>query len=134
MISFDREQTRRFLKVARGDRLEALYVLAVTAGLRQGELLGLKWSDLNLKEGTLTVKRSLRIDKNGPRFTEGKRDRSRRCVDLGASTVTALKAHRKRQNEEHLRYAGLREDQGLVFCKEDSGSIRACNMDPRLLR
>ncbi len=128
MVAFDREQTRRFLEAARGDRLEALYVLAVTTGLRQGELLGLKWSDLNLKEGTLTVKRSLRVDKNGPRFTEGKRDRSRRRIDLGASTVAALKAHRARQNEERLKYAGLWEDHGLVFCKEDGGPIRACNM------
>lgn len=128
MVAFDREQTRRFLEAACGDRLEALYVLAVTTGLRQGELLGLKWSDLNLKEGTLTVKRSLRVDKNGPRFTEGKRDRSRRRIDLGASTVAALKAHRARQNEERLKYAGLREDHGLVFCKEDGGPIRACNM------
>ncbi len=96
--------------------------------MRQGELLGLKWSDLNLKEGTLTVKRSLRVDKNGPRFTEGKRDRSRRRIDLGASTVVALKAHRTRQNEERLKYAGLWEDNGLVFCKEDGGPIRAYNM------
>jgi hypothetical protein len=96
--------------------------------LHQGELLGLKWSDLNLNEGTLAVKRSLRVDKSGPRFTEGKRDRSRRRIDLGASTVGALKAHRARQNEERLKYAGLWEDHGLVFCKEDGGPIRVYNM------
>jgi site-specific recombinase XerC len=42
MMAFDREQARRLLDAARDDRLEALYVLAVTAGLRQGEILGLK--------------------------------------------------------------------------------------------
>ncbi len=125
MVAFDREQARRFLEAARAARLEALFVLAVTSGLRQGELLGLKWSDLNLKEGTLTVKRSLRMDKSGPRFTEGKRDRSRRCVEFGASTVAALKAHRKRQNEERLKYASLWDDHGLVFTREDGHPIQA---------
>ena len=128
MVAFDREQARRFLEAARGDRLEALYVLAVTSGLRRGELLGLKWSDPNLKEGTLTVKRSLRMDKSGPRFTEGKRDRSRRCVELGASTVAALKVHRMRQNEERLKYAGLWDAHGLVFTREDGHPIQARNM------
>ena len=93
-----------------------------------GELLGLKWSDLNLKEGPLTVKRFLRTDKSGPHFTEGKRDRSRRCVELGVSTIAMLKAHRKRQNEEHLKYAGLWDDHGLVFTREDGYPIQARHM------
>jgi integrase len=80
-------------------------VLAATAGLRQGELLGLRWTDINVETGTLTVKRSLRYAKDGPYYTEGKRDRSRRRVELGPSTVTTIKAHRKRQNEERLAYA-----------------------------
>jgi integrase len=128
MLTLDREQTRRLLEAARGDRLEALYILGVTAGLRQGELLGLKWSDLNLEEGTLTVKRSLRIDKEGAHFTQGKRDRSRRRIELGAATVAALRSHRARQNEERLRYAGLWEDYGLIFCNKDGRPIRARNL------
>ena len=47
------EQARTLLTPARGDRLEALYVLAVTTGMRQGELLGLKWEDTDLEAGTL---------------------------------------------------------------------------------
>ena len=52
------EQTRAFLDAVFGDRLEALYVLAVHKGLRQGELLGLKWDDVDLKGGTIQVRRS----------------------------------------------------------------------------
>jgi len=83
----------------------------------QGELLGLKWADLDLKKGTLSVRRSLRVDKDGAHYTEGKRDRSRRRIELGAGTVAALRAHRKRQLEERVRYADLWEDNDLVFCQ-----------------
>ena len=54
----DAEQAKRFLEVSRGNRLEALYVLAVTAGLRVGELLGLKWEDVDLDTKTLSVRRT----------------------------------------------------------------------------
>src|SRR5215212_9405117 len=53
------EQARIFFDVARGDRFEALYVLAIHCGLREGELLGLKWDDLDLEAGTLSVRRTL---------------------------------------------------------------------------
>src|SRR5215208_6680701 len=53
------DQTRAFLGAACGDRFEALYVLAVHCGLREGELLGLKWEDVNLDAGTLAVRRKL---------------------------------------------------------------------------
>jgi integrase len=131
MLTLDREQTRRLLSTARGDRLEALYVLAVTAGLRQGELLGLRWADIDLETGTLTIKRSLRYEKDGPYYTEGKRDHSRRRVELGASTVAAIKAHRKRQNQERLAYAGLWEDHDLIFPDENGHPIRARNLARR---
>lgn len=52
-------QARGLLEAARGERLEALYALAVTTGMRQGEILGLKWEDLDLEAGTLQVRRTL---------------------------------------------------------------------------
>ncbi len=129
MMAFDREQARTFLDAARGDRFEALYILAVATGMRQGELLGLKWADLDLKKGTLSVRRSLRVDKDGAHFTEGKRDRSRRRIELGAGTVGALRAHRKRQLEERVRYADLWEDHDLVFCQKDGRPVRRWNLE-----
>jgi integrase len=53
------EEARRLLDAAEGDRLEALYVLAVTTGMRQGELLALRWQDVDLKNGTISVRRTL---------------------------------------------------------------------------
>jgi integrase len=87
------------LTAASGDRLEALYVAAVHTGLRQGELLGLNWVDLELESGMLTVQRSLAFDgtPNAP-----KRKNSRRTVMLTRTALEALKRHRARQNEERL--------------------------------
>src|SRR5215203_5672066 len=69
------EQAKLLLQTAHeaGDRLEALYVLAIHTGLRQGELLGLKWDDVDLEDGSLQVRRTLTITKSGPIFTSPRR-------------------------------------------------------------
>ena len=111
----DARQAKKLLDTARGagDRLEALYILAVHTGMRPGELLGLKWEDVDLRE----VGASLRVNRalSGGKFAPPKTKRSRRRIDLGAASVAALKAHRKRQLEERMQKAGLWEDQGLIF-------------------
>ncbi len=90
------EQVRALLRVASrdGDRLAALYVLAVYTGLRQGELLGLKWTDLD--GNTLYVNRTL---SNGA-LTAPKTKSSRRSVRLSQTAINALSSHRKLQLEE----------------------------------
>lgn len=86
-------EARRFLAAAAGDPLEALYVLAVTVGLRQGELLGLKWADLD--GGRLQVRRSIaRVNGNGWLEQEPKSARSRRSVALTPLAVAALQRPR----------------------------------------
>jgi integrase len=112
------KQARLFLRTAAetGDGLEALFALAIHLGLRQGELLALKWEDVNLEAGTLQVRRSLSGSNGGqPVFTTPKTAKSRRQVRLTAGATEALKRHRKRQLEERLRVAGLWRDHGLVF-------------------
>jgi integrase len=113
MLPLCREQARRLLKATEGDRLEALYVLAVHTGMRPGELLGLKWEDVDLDAtgGSLRVNRALSEGK----LAATKTKRSRRRIDLSAGSVAALKAHRKRQLEERMQKAGLWRDHGLVF-------------------
>ena len=74
------EQAKAFLRAARGDRLEALYMLAVSTGMREGELLGLRWKDIDLEASKLSVQRSLTITKDGPTFTPTKRSKSRRSI------------------------------------------------------
>lgn len=108
-------EARTFLESAgaSGERFEALYVLAITTGLRRSEVLGLRWDDVDLEQGTLCGGRSL--VREGVRYTFGETKRGRRQVNLTPRTVNALRTHRKRQLEERVRLTGLYEDQGLIF-------------------
>jgi integrase len=98
----DAQQALVFLHSVRGDRLEALYHLALALGMRQGELLGLRWDDVDLERGFVRVRRSLvRI---GGQFvlTEPKTDRSARRLPLPSTLMETLRAHKRRQTEEQL--------------------------------
>ena len=119
MQPLSRDQARTFLDTVRGDRMEALYVLAITAGLRQGELLALKWEDVDLEgtNPTLEVRRSLSETRGRRSFVTPKSGRGRH-LRLSRRAVRALRTHRKRQLEERVRKAGLWEDHGLVFPSE----------------
>jgi integrase len=125
------DEGRRLLEAARGDRLEALYVLAVHCGLRQGELLGLRWEDVDLETGTLQVRRTLTTTKGGSRFTAPKTAKSRRRIKLTAGAVDALRRHHDRQFEESTRLAGLWQDYGLVFATTTGTPINPSNLTSR---
>jgi integrase len=113
------QQAKALLAAAREERLWALYVLAVHTGLRQGELLALRWADVDLAAGKLSVRRTLSAAKDGPRFTSPKTRKSRRSVGLTGAAVDALVRHRAAQEEERARLGNLWEDGGggddLVF-------------------
>jgi integrase len=96
---------------ASDERSGALYTVAVRTGMRPGEILALRWSDVDLEAGTVQINRAL----SEGEFSTPKTPRSRRRISLSPATVAALKAHRKRQLEERIAKAGLWEDHGLVF-------------------
>ena len=100
------------------DRLEALYVLAVTTGLRQGELLGLKWDDVDLEAGMLQVRRTLTTAKGGPVLSAPKTRGSRRSVKLPPAASDALRSHLERQLAEIDRVGSLWQENGLIFASE----------------
>jgi integrase len=105
------KQAKALHQAAGGDRFEAMYVLAITAGLRQGELLGLKWEDVDLEGGKLRVRCSLYKGN----FATPKTAKSRRTVKLTVRAVEALKRHREAQLEESVPLGGLWQDHGLIF-------------------
>jgi integrase len=113
----DRGQVRAFLATVSGDWLEALYVVAITAGLRQGELLGLKWDDVDLDAGTLQVRRTLSEARSG-RIFEAPKSGKGRSIRLTRRASEALRGHRKRQLEEKLRLGTLWQENGLVFSSQ----------------
>jgi integrase len=125
------EQAKKLLYAARGDRLEALYVLAIHSGLRQGELLGLKWEDVDFEAGTLSVKRTLSSAKDGSRFTTPKTKKSRRNVPLTANAVEALQRHKAMQDEERSMAGSSWEDSDLVFRSTTGTPLQRQNLVAR---
>jgi integrase len=124
------EQARAFLQAASGDRLETLYLLAIHTGLRQSELLGLKWEDVDLEAKRLSVRRILSAAKNGPTFTTPKSNKSR-TVRLTPRAVEALHVHKKRQAEEREKLGKPWRDHGLVFCSQVGTPLNRNNVHTR---
>jgi integrase len=133
MSPLSSNETRSLLEAARGNRLEALYVLAVHTGMRQGELLALNWQDVDLDEGVVRVSRTL--TRNGGRLVIGepKTRRSRRTIHLTQTAVRKLKDHLERQQEEMDRFGTLYRDQGLVFTTEVGTPINPTSLRKRSL-
>ena len=108
-------EIHRLLRAIEGDPLEALYVLAITTGARQGELLALRWSDVDLDAGTITINATLtRMDRTWQR-TPPKTAGSVRTIHLSRRGLVALKAHRLRMAEELLVLRERTEGPTLVF-------------------
>ncbi len=93
------------LTAAEGDRFHALYVLAITTGMRQGEILGLFWSDLDIPNRMVRVRRSL-VTGYGQTYEAPKTKRSRRSIALTTKATTALIEHRVRQNQKGIQAEG----------------------------
>jgi integrase len=111
---------RQVLAAVKGDRLEALFTVALACGLRQSEALGLRWSDVDLDSATLKVQRTIQRVNGEYQVFEPKTKRSRRTISLPAPVATSLKQHKARQNEDRLRMGPAWEDAwgGLVFADE----------------
>lgn len=129
------EETRRFLETARGDGLEALYVLAVTTGMRRGELLGLKWADVDLEGGAVSIRRTLMRTDNGKRVALGepKTKKSRRTVRLTPEARRVLREHLSRQLREIEILGDGYGDEGLVFTTQKGTPINPSNLRQRSL-
>ena len=123
-------QVRALLDAAQGTRNEALYVVALHTGLRQGELLELRWADVDLDAGKLSVRRALKIADPGLDFGPPKNKASRRSVCLNKTATAALRAHRARQNQERIAARTWR-DTGLVFPNRIGGPIDPTNLYSR---
>jgi integrase len=111
------EQAQQFLAIAKGHSLEALFVLAITTGMRRGEILALKWQDITFSQNMLQVRRVF-TRRPGNRYIEAepKTEKSRRSILLAPIVVTLLKQHRARQREAKLKAGAQWQDLDLVFC------------------
>ncbi len=119
------DEVRRFLEAAKGHPRETLFVLALATGMRRGELLGLKWQDINLDAEVLQVRRALTRMPTGQGYkeTEPKTKSGRRGIALVPFAVEALRQHWKSQQEMRAIAGDVWQDHDYVFCKEDGSHL-----------
>ena len=116
MRALTQMQAQQLLQAARGSDWEALLIVALTTGLRHGELRALKWSDVDLDKGELHVQHTAgRVPGYGYIESEPKSKKSRRTVALHAFVIEILKSHRIAQLEQRLKVGGTWQDLNLVF-------------------
>lgn len=115
------DEARSFVLAAREDRFFALWLLLLSSGLRLGEALALKWSDVDLDDGIVMVTKSLVEVGGACSLTETKTRSSRRRVEIGAAVVTALREHRKAPPADSV----------FVFTNSAGGHPRRSNLRQR---
>ncbi len=116
------EEMGRFLDHAHRDRLYGVFRLVLATGLRRSEAAGLRWEDVDLDVGRLSVRRG-RVSV-GYVVEEGTPKANRaRTIGLGPETVAVLRAHRRRQLEERMAWGEAWVDSGLVFTREDGSAL-----------
>ncbi|NSW83570.1 MAG: site-specific integrase [Syntrophothermus sp.] len=123
------EEQQRFLEVLEQDRLGVAFKVLLGTGMRRGELLGLKWQDVDLEEATIRVRQQLTPVKGKAIYQEPKTEKARRVIPLPRDVVLALKAHKARQAKEKLLAGPSYQDNGLVFCTEIGTPINPRNFN-----
>ena len=113
--AWDSSQVCRFLQTVKGDRLAPLWLLYATTGARRGELLALRWDDVDLEAGTISIRRS--VTEAGGEIIEGepKTRSGKRTIAIDPASVAALRSQRKSQKVERLAAGPRWQDKDLVF-------------------
>jgi len=123
LATWTADELRSFLVGTQRDRLYAAFVLLATTGMRRGEALGLRWSDVDIEAARASIVQTVIAVKHKVQFGDPKTARGARTVSLNAGTVKALREHRKRQAAERLQIGSGFTDHGLVFCHVDGGPL-----------
>jgi len=132
MKALSAEQVARFRTAARGSLWEVLFDLALATGMRPSEYLALTWKDVDLKAGTLAVRRAIEETSQGVQFKETKTASSRRTIPLPPTLTRALDEHRRRQAEHAMKLGPAYDrDLELVFANEVGRPLNPRNLIQR---
>ncbi|HEU0113818.1 MAG TPA: site-specific integrase [Thermomicrobiales bacterium] len=126
------DQVRQFLDAVAADPLGPLFQVAIATGMRQRELFGLRWEDVDLTAATVTVRVALQNVGGTKTFVEPKTPHSRRTIPLPASGVRALRAQHARQNGQRLAAGSRWQEWGLVFTARYGTPLDGSNVGARL--
>jgi integrase len=117
------EELRRFLELVEDHQLYVAFVLAANTGMRRGEVLGLRWKDVDLDRARLSVNQAAVSVAYEVEVGDVKTDTARRTIDLDARTVAVLRKHRKDQLEKRLAAGLSRDDAGFVVARPDGSPV-----------
>ena len=123
------EEIRKFLSVAKEDRLYPLYLTAINLGMRRGELFGLRWQDVDLEAGFIRVQQQLLKPGYKPIFSPPKSKSGRRLLELPVSLVNELKHWREEQQKEKDFFGDEYARYDLVFCQPNGRPLCHGSMD-----
>ena len=126
--TWDEEQARRFLAVADQSGRGPIWIVALATGMRRGELLGLRWQDVDFERGILSVRQTVGALRGKPDVKPPKTRSSIRDVPVPAEVMAALREHRRRQNEQRLALGAVWEDNDLVFATANGRPIYPDNL------
>lgn len=131
LAALNPDPAKRFLEAACTDRLGVIFEIALVTGMRPGEYLGLKSSDVDFEAGAIVVHRGLVMMKGGWHFAEPKTARSRRTIPVPPSAMRALKAHKAAQARERLKTGPGYQGLDLVFATSLGTPISESNLVKR---
>ncbi len=126
------DEAKAFLDGVREHRLYCLFYIALHTGMRQGELLGLRWKDIDFKHKRLSIKQVMSHDAK-EMYLGAKTEAGNRSIDLGSKALVILKEHKAKQQEEKLKYADIYKDQDLVFCTQYGTPVNPSNIRNRIM-
>lgn len=126
-----RTEARRLLKAASGTQFGVLVELTLRTGLRKGEVLAMRWADLELGEGVMSIRQTLQRDPatGKPVFYPTKTEASQRRIVLPRECVASLREHQARQDAERVAAGEGWQDHGLVFTRPDGTPIVASTVN-----
>ncbi len=134
MAVWNGDQLGRFLDSVSRDDDAAVWVLLATTGMRRAEALGLRWGDIDLDGGRVTIRAALAYVGTRATLTEPKTASSRRLVSLPAVTVTALRGHKARQAAAKLELGPDYDDRGFAFAGADGSPMNPATISRRFDR
>jgi len=126
--AWSRDELARFLAVARTSHYSPIWLLLALTGMRRGEALGLRWTDIDFEDKSMNVSQTYVSIRTGMSLSSPKTRAGHRVITLEPTLLAALRDHRARQNERRLALGDVWQDHGLVFTSEVGTPILARNL------